>query len=116
MSDDQFKDKETQVFKDEEEILLDHNYDGIKELDNPLPMWWLWTFFGAIIFSFVYFIHYHLDGGGLSLDQSVAIGMQGIDKQRELAKSQVKTLSHEEFLALVKDQTRLMLTVSREGH
>lgn len=40
--------------EDEEAILLDHNYDGIQELDNVLPPWWVWMFYGTIIFSFVY--------------------------------------------------------------
>ena len=35
----------------EAEILLDHNYDGIKELDNHLPPWWKWLFYGTIIWA-----------------------------------------------------------------
>lgn len=33
-----------------------HEWDGIKELDNPLPRWWLWIFYGCILFSIVYWI------------------------------------------------------------
>jgi len=33
-----------------------HEWDGIKELNNPLPRWWLWTFYGSIIFSIGYTI------------------------------------------------------------
>lgn len=48
----------------EHEILLDHNYDGIQELDNNLPTWWLWLFYATIAFSFVYFIYFQTSGYG----------------------------------------------------
>ncbi len=35
-----------------------HVYDGIQEADNRLPVWWLWTFFGAILFSIGYWFWY----------------------------------------------------------
>jgi cytochrome c oxidase cbb3-type subunit 3 len=40
-----------------------HEYDGIIEHDNPLPTWWLWTFFLTIIFAFIYFLHYEVANG-----------------------------------------------------
>lgn len=43
----------------EADIMLDHNYDGIRELDNDLPPWWRYGFYLTIIFSFVYMIYYH---------------------------------------------------------
>lgn len=44
----------------EEAILLDHDYDGIKELDNHLPPWWLGMFYGAIVFAIFYLLNYHV--------------------------------------------------------
>lgn len=35
-----------------------HEWDGIKELNNPLPRWWLWTFYASIVFSIGYVIYY----------------------------------------------------------
>lgn len=46
--------------KIENERLLDHNFDGIRELDNFLPPWWTWLFIITIVFSVGYFLHYHV--------------------------------------------------------
>ena len=45
-------------------LLLDHEYDGIRELDNKLPGWWLWLFYLTIIFSAVYLVYYHVYHAG----------------------------------------------------
>lgn len=47
----------------EEEIVLDHEYDGIRELDNILPPWWVYLFWGTIIFAVVYLVRYHIFDG-----------------------------------------------------
>ncbi|RKE98178.1 cbb3-type cytochrome c oxidase N-terminal domain-containing protein [Ichthyenterobacterium magnum] len=49
--------------EEEHEIILDHNYDGIKELDNNLPPWWLYGFYASIIFGAVYLLKYHVFNG-----------------------------------------------------
>jgi cytochrome c oxidase cbb3-type subunit 3 len=49
--------------------LLDHDYDGIKEYDNPLPQWWLWLFYGTIIFSAVYIPYIVMGFGPSSTEQ-----------------------------------------------
>ena len=35
-----------------------HEWDGIKELDTPMPRWWLWTFYGCIVFAIGYVFAY----------------------------------------------------------
>ena len=47
----------------ESEIILDHNYDGIQELDNNLPPWWTYLFYACIIFAVVYLFKYEVFGG-----------------------------------------------------
>ena len=44
----------------EADILLDHNYDGIRELDNHLPPWWKWLFYLSIGWSMIYLVAYHV--------------------------------------------------------
>jgi cytochrome c oxidase cbb3-type subunit III len=43
-----------------EPLLLDHDYDGIQELDNQLPRWWVWLFYICIVFSAVYLLYFHV--------------------------------------------------------
>ncbi|RFN60270.1 cbb3-type cytochrome c oxidase N-terminal domain-containing protein [Marixanthomonas ophiurae] len=47
----------------ESEIVLDHNYDGIRELDNVLPPWWIYMFYASIVFAVVYMVRYHVFDG-----------------------------------------------------
>ena len=42
------------ILDDEKDLLLDHEYDGIKELDNHMPTWWLWLFYFTIAFGVGY--------------------------------------------------------------
>ena len=48
--------------EEEGEIILDHNYDGIRELDNRLPPWWVYMFYATIIFGVVYLARFHVFG------------------------------------------------------
>lgn len=61
------------------EELTGHEYDGIQEFDNPLPNWWLVTFFGTIIFGFIYFIHYEF-GGAATQAQELQADMKALPK------------------------------------
>ena len=44
----------------EETVMLDHDYDGIRELDNHLPPWWKWLFYLSIVFAVVYLLAFHV--------------------------------------------------------
>jgi cytochrome c oxidase cbb3-type subunit III len=47
-------------------IMTDHEYDGIRELDNALPPWWKYGFYLTIVWSVFYLAHYHVAGSGPS--------------------------------------------------
>lgn len=53
----------------EGEIILDHSYDGIKELDNDLPPWWRYGFYASIVFAAVYLLRYHVFNGPTQYDE-----------------------------------------------
>lgn len=43
----------------EQDVMLDHDYDGIHELDNSLPPWWKYGFYVSIFFAVFYIYYYH---------------------------------------------------------
>jgi len=45
-------------------LLMDHEADGIRELDNKLPRWWVWLFYGSITYAVAYLVYYHVLGAG----------------------------------------------------
>jgi cytochrome c oxidase cbb3-type subunit III len=50
----------------ESEVLMHHEYDGIRELDNSLPPWWVNMFIITVVWAFGYMIYYHWGGSGPS--------------------------------------------------
>lgn len=92
----------------ESDILLDHDYDGIHELDNNLPPWWLYGFyitgFWAILYMFYYLKADNIDVG----QQLYASEMQQAAEEAELRgslvdESTVELLTSESDLAIGKE-------------
>lgn len=56
--------------EEEYKIETDHEYDGIRELDNSLPPWWKWGFAVSIVIAFMYMMHFHVfKTGELQIDE-----------------------------------------------
>jgi cytochrome c oxidase cbb3-type subunit 3 len=55
----------------ERDKLFDHEYDGIREYDNPMPGWWVWLFVASIFFSIFYMIWFHFPGPDLKQERSI---------------------------------------------
>ena len=64
------------AIEDEDTIALDHNYDGIRELDNDLPPWWTALFYGSIVFGIFYMFHFHVLGTGSSPAEQYVVSME----------------------------------------
>ena len=60
-----------------------HEWDGIKELDTPLPRWWVWTFYATIIFSIGYVIYYP----AIPMIETSSAGISGVTARGELEKT-----------------------------
>jgi cytochrome c oxidase cbb3-type subunit 3 len=84
--------------------VMDHDYDGIQEFDNPLPMWWLTTFFVTIIFGFVYWIHYSF-GGGPSLADELKTELSVVEAAKK--KNPAPLESEQMLVALLTDKAAL---------
>jgi cytochrome c oxidase cbb3-type subunit 3 len=52
----------TVPIENEKQLLMDHDYDGIKELDNNLPPWWVYLFYACIVFAVVYLVRFEIMG------------------------------------------------------
>lgn len=78
--------------EEEEDIILDHNYDGIKELDNKLPPWWVYGFYLTIIFAVTYLLRYEVFDGynqAQEYEISVAEAKLQIEEYKRTAKGLV---------------------------
>ncbi len=74
----------------EEDVLLDHNYDGIKELDNALPPWWKYGFYITITVAVIYLFNFQVLGYGKNPTQEYAAEMERARVQKEIFEAQNK--------------------------
>ena len=81
--------------EEEADILLDHDYDGIKELDNALPPWWKYGFYITIVIAVIYVFNFHVWGIGKNPEQEYAEEMMEGKRIEELYKAKTKDLVDE---------------------
>jgi cytochrome c oxidase cbb3-type subunit 3 len=80
----------TEPIATESNILLNHDYDGIKELDNNLPPWWVYLFYACIGFSIVYMVRFEMMGAD----------NQEMELQKEMAQAKIEV---EEYMKTAPD-------------
>jgi cytochrome c oxidase cbb3-type subunit III len=84
----------------EADHLLDHDYDGIRELDNALPPWWKYGFYITIVVAFIYMYHYHVSKEGQNPEQEYAVEMEEGKKQEALYMAKTKSMVDENNITL----------------
>ncbi|EEI89521.1 putative cytochrome c oxidase, cbb3-type, subunit III [Sphingobacterium spiritivorum ATCC 33300] len=80
---------------EEKDIVIDHSYDGIKELDNPIPIWFNALFYSTITFGIIYLLVYHVFGWGLNQDQEYVREVAQAEKAKQEYLAQVADLIDE---------------------
>lgn len=75
--------------EDEKDLMIDHEYDGITELDNPIPIWFNALFYSTVCFGLVYLLVYHVFGWGMTQVQEYhhEVAVAEKNKQEYLAQA-----------------------------
>jgi cytochrome c oxidase cbb3-type subunit 3 len=82
----------------EKEIEMEHAYDGIRELDNHLPPWWKWLFYGSIVWGVGYYILFHVT-------DTLPGSLQEYEHELALAEEQVRQYQASQPKAVVDENT-----------
>jgi cytochrome c oxidase cbb3-type subunit 3 len=87
----------------EAEVATDHNYDGIVELDNSLPPWWVYLFYGTIAFAMVYLVYFnYFDGPTQKMEYDTEVA-QALVKKNELLKKAAASVDETSVVVLSDD-------------
>jgi len=68
---------------EEKDMMMEHEFDGIVELNNPIPAWFMWLFYSTIAFAFVYMMYFHVLGIGKMQEEEYEIEMAAAKTERE---------------------------------
>lgn len=96
MSED--KDDEVKISEEEKKILLEHNYDGIRELDHPLPRWWVYTFILTGVFGLPYYLA-HTFFGAQSIQEELVEDMASIELKQSKSEDKKGSFDLEKYKA-----------------
>jgi cytochrome c oxidase cbb3-type subunit 3 len=88
----------------EKELLKEHEYDGIRELDNDLPPWWVWGFYLTIFFSVVYLWRYHVSETAPLQEQELEIAIAKAEEEMAAYRATAANLVDETSVTIVEDE------------
>lgn len=93
--------------QEEANIDLGHDYDGIRELDNRLPPWWLYGFYICIIFAGIYLWRYHVTHTAPSSLEELAAVMKKAEADKENYLKKAANNVNENTVTYLSDATTL---------
>ena len=83
-------------------VMTDHEYDGIRELDNNLPPWWKYGFYFTILFGFVYIYNYHIaHSSPLQLQEYTSELAEADSLKKEQLKNAAASIDESNVIALL---------------
>ena len=91
----------------EKDIELDHDYDGIKELNNPIPVWFNVLFYGTVVFAICYLIIYHMIGAAPLQTKEYMNELDAAKIQKEAYLKKAGNLIDENNVVQIKDAAKL---------
>lgn len=89
----------------DKDLLLDHDYDGIKELDNDLPPWWKYGFYLTIVMAVVYLTSYHITHSSKSSEE---------EYNAEMAEAEASVAAYRSKMALNVDETNAVFVTETD--
>ncbi len=92
---------------EEKDMLLDHDYDGIRELDNRLPPWWIYGFYLTIIVGCIYLYRYHVSGSGALQTGEYLVAVQKAEIEKEEYLKHAANKVDESTVTLITDAGKL---------
>lgn len=95
----------TEPIEKEGDLLLHHDYDGIKELDNNLPPWWVYLFYITIIFSVVYLARFEIFGAD----------NQEMELKKEMAQAKIDVDEYLKTAPDLMDEKTVVLLTDKES-
>lgn len=92
----------------EEEVATDHEYDGIRELDNNLPPWWLAGFYISIAFAVIYLLRFHVFQSAPLSAEELKIELAEAEAATQEYLKTAANLVDESSVELLSDESRIL--------